>query len=302
MPDGIWRQIEVLLEGARSRVVLVAPFIKVPIFRAALAAIPSEVTDVKCITRWSAEEVAAGVSDPEIFDAAGADGRPTLLLCHSLHAKLYVSDGRCLVGSANLTGKATGKAQPANIELLVEADADHVEVAALLRQLLAESTPATPEIAASVRAQAKLLVANHLAPILVEAENDATARWYPATRAPERLYRVYLGDPSGCPAAVLEGALGDLAHLDLPPGLDMKQFDAAVLQRVYSFPEVAPLIGSGRISSVELEAALLANGAGTAVDAAERALTLTRWLMFFDADLRTVPAGPYDIVRGRQLD
>ena len=281
---------------------MIAPFIKFRIFEAALAAIPRAVTDVTCITRWSAEEVAAGVSDPEIVDAAEADGRPTVLLCHNLHAKLYISDVQCLVGSANLTGKATGKLQPANIELLVEADAGHCEITALLLRLLAESTPATPEIAAAVRARANLLVANGLSPTPIEAEGDEALRWYPTTRAPERLYRVYLGDPRGCPHAILEGALADLAHLDLPPGLDKQQFDAAVRGCIYSFPEIAALLDAGRISSVELEAALLANRVSSAIDAAERALTLTRWLTFFDADLHTVPAGPYDIVRGRQLE
>lgn len=301
MPDGIWRQIEVLLTGATNRVILVAPFIKVPVFEAVLAAIPNIVTDVTCITRWSAEEVAAGVSDPEIMDAAGVDGRPTVLLCHRLHAKVYISDLRCLVGSANLTGKATGKVEPANIELLVETDAEHPEVAALLVQLIAESTLATPEIAAEVRARANLLVGNGLAPLIGQASDGGAVRWYPTTRAPERLYRVYLGDAHGCPNSILEGVLTDLAHLDIPPGLGKQQFDAAVRGRIYSFPEVATLVDSGRISSSELEAALVANGVDATIDAAERALTLTRWLIFFDTDLHTVQAGPYDIVRGKQI-
>jgi hypothetical protein len=206
-----------------------------------------------------------------------------------------------LVGSANLTAKATGKANLPNIELLIETAADRGEVTALLAQLMADSIPATPTVAAEIRARADLLVENGLVSPAIGPERDEMTRWYPTTRAPERLYRVYLGDPRGCPHAILEGVLSDLAHLDLAPGLDRQQFGIAVLERIYTFPEVAELVSSGRTSSVDLEAALLATG-GTSTDAAERALILTRWLICFDALLHTVPSGPYDIVRGRQLE
>ncbi len=66
-------------------------------------------------------------------------------------------------------------------------------------------------------------------------------------------------------------------------------------------PEVSALVEMGRITSVELEIALLNNGVSSAVDAAEKALTITRWLTFFDAELHTVPAGPYEIIRGRRM-
>lgn len=301
MADHIWRQIDSLLASAKDRVLLIAPFIKVPIFEAALAAIPAHVADVTCITRWSAEEVAAGVSDPEIIDVAKADGRPVILLCHNLHAKIYISDQQCLVGSANLTGKATGRIGPANIELLVATDTIHPAISAALQEIKAQSVLATAAIAAEVRARADLLTSNGMLPFGRESAGDTSARWYPVTRAPERLYRVYLGDSTGCTYAVLEGALTDLAHLDIPPGLNEREFREAVLQRIYLFPEVNALERSGQISSTELESALLTSGTNSSVNAAERALTLTRWLIYFDTLLHTVPAGPYNIVRGQQL-
>ena len=70
----------------------------------------------------------AGVSDPEIIEAAKSDERISIALRPSLHAKLYRADGRCLVSSANLTGKATGRVPNANVELSLKVPIDHPEV------------------------------------------------------------------------------------------------------------------------------------------------------------------------------
>ena len=60
--DHIWQQIEQLLADAAREAILVAPFIKKETFQAALAAVPATVQHIRCVTRWSVAEVAAGVS------------------------------------------------------------------------------------------------------------------------------------------------------------------------------------------------------------------------------------------------
>lgn len=127
-PDHVWQQIADLMEDATEEVVIIAPFIKKAIFEETIAVVPSSVQKITCVTRWTPAEVAAGVSDPEIIEAAQSDERISIALCASLHAKLYRADGRCLVGSANLTGKATGRVPNANVELSLKVPIDHPEV------------------------------------------------------------------------------------------------------------------------------------------------------------------------------
>ena len=301
MPDGIWAQLTELLGGAEHRAVLVAPFIKRRVFEDLLAATP--VAEIVCVTRWSPIEVAAGVSDPEIIEAAATDGRTTILLKHDLHAKLYVGDARCLVGSANLTGKAVGRDRQSNLELLVEVGVDHPEVAALLELLLRSSTLATPELAAAVRQQAETLLRTDwlLANPAQTGDAEAPMPWYPVSRTPEVLFDFYSGKREEATFGALDSAAYDLVHLDLPPGLNRASFNVAVRERLRTLPAVESIVERGRMRSTDLEAAL----EETAVDpeATERALTLTRWIVEFLGDeFYTAPTKEYDIIRGRRLD
>lgn len=300
----IWGQIEHLLSATTSRAVLVAPFVKATVLESALAVIPPTVGDITCITRWSLAEVAAGVTDLEIMDVAEADGRPIAVqLRHDLHAKLYVSDSRCLVGSANLTEKGTGRSASPNLELLVSASTDDPDVTAVLADILARSTPATRDLADAVRAQAQLLADYDLA--LLAAGDIAVHQakgWRPNTRVPERVFQVYRGDLTGCSQATLDSVLTDLVVLDLPPGLDKTSFDAAVRRHLYSLPEIAALRDQGRVTSADIEASLVAHQVCTPGEAAEAALIVTRWLLCFDPDLNTVHTGPYEIRRGRSVN
>ncbi|MBY0331046.1 MAG: phospholipase D family protein [Acetobacteraceae bacterium] len=109
------------LAAARSRVLLCAPFIKVGVLRSLLRVIPSQV-EVEVVTRWLPPEVAVGVSDLEVFDLVAARRGATLKLLDRLHAKIYLSDGNALTGSANLTGPALGWLPNANLELLIGLD------------------------------------------------------------------------------------------------------------------------------------------------------------------------------------
>src|SRR4051794_6196082 len=132
--------VERLVTRAADRVILVAPFVKLGVFTRLLRAIPEHVAEIVIITRWAPAEVAAGVSDPEIVSAAEGDGRVRVLLHHRLHAKIYVSDDRCLIGSANLTAKALGLTAQPNIEVLVELPTTSPHIAQVLDLLLQSSS------------------------------------------------------------------------------------------------------------------------------------------------------------------
>ncbi|MCX5340246.1 phospholipase D family protein [Streptomyces atratus] len=299
--DHVWGQIEQLLGGATREVLLVAPFIKKETFQAALAAVPDSVGRIQCVTRWSVAEVAAGVSDPEIADLAEADGRVDISLCHNLHAKLYAADDRCLVGSANLTGKATGRVPAPNIELLIEAELAHPEVRRILDDIDLVAVPGTVELARQIREQAELVRADEDAPqMLVIGESETRARWLPETRNPERLYRVYNGRHRNIASDVLAGVLRDLVHMDIPPGMSEQDFGAEVLDRLRSLPEVRTLAENGALNLDDAKKTLIDGGLHTP-DQAQRAVeTIAKWLSYFD-EVYLVPVGPWEIRQGREI-
>ncbi|MGW2871322.1 phospholipase D family protein [Kitasatospora sp. NPDC001225] len=299
--DHVWRQIEQLLGSATDHVVLVAPFIKKEVFQATLDAVPAGVQKITCITRWSVAEVAAGVSDPEIAELAQRDGRATVLLCHNLHAKLYVADDHCLVGSANLTGKATGRVSAANVELLVEADVAHPEVQRVLAIFEGTTVPGTVELAAQIREQANLMQDDEDSPrVLVPGQEEQPTHWLPETRNPERLYRVYNGRHHQIGSDVLAGVLRDLAHLDIGPGLDEQAFGTAVLARLRAMPELHALTAAGRMNLGDAQADLVATGEFTGEQAQRAVETIAAWLHYFD-DVHLVPIGPWEIRQGKEL-
>lgn len=302
-PDHVWGQLEELLSSARERVVLAAPFIKNEVFAAALAAIGDRDVELLCVTRWAVMEIAAGISDPEIAEIAEQDDRVTIVLCHDLHAKLYVADERCLVGSANLTGRATGRRIPKNLELLVEVPVEHPEVQSALRQIQQTSLPADAEMARQLREQANLLVSDVDRPdfvVVADELNAPRAPWRPETRVPLRLYRVYRGLKCDYPNEILAGVARDLAHLDIQPGLDEAAFSGAVRSRLYELPEVAALAARGSIRLSDLQQSIMEVDGWEEERAQRAAENIAEWLNYFD-DVRIVPTGPWEIRQGREL-
>jgi hypothetical protein len=299
--DHIWQQIRHLLAGTSERVVLVAPFIKKDMFKAALDAVPPGVEDIRCVTRWSVAEVAAGVSDPEIAEIAAADGRPRIDLCHNLHAKLYIADNHCLVGSANLTDKATGRIPTANIELLLSVDTAHPEVQRTLDAIESLCVEASVDLARQIRAQAELMCSDEDAPqVLVAGQGGIRRGWLPETRNPERLYRVYRGRHRNIGSDVLAGILRDLAHLDIPPGLPEPSFAEAVLAGLRSIPETKQLFEVGKLNLEDVKTQLINNSTLTEEQAQRSVETLAQWLSYFH-DVHLVPVGPWEIRQGREI-
>lgn len=133
-------------------------------------------------------------------------------------------------------------------------------------------------------------------------DEDAPTAWYPLSRTPEMLFDFYSGRREEATFGALDSAAYDLVHLDLPPGLDRASFKEAVRRRLRALPAVQAIVEHGRMRSSELEAALEGD---TPPDpgAAERALTLTRWIVEFLGDeFYTSPTNEYDIIRGKRLD
>ncbi|MFI8879509.1 phospholipase D family protein [Streptomyces sp. NPDC055243] len=296
-PGRIWKQIEELMEGAHGRVTLVAPFIKREVLTATLSALPNTVEEIECITRWIPEEVAAGVSDPEIIELIDEDRRLRIALCPSLHAKLYLTGERCLIGSANMTGKATGRAPNANIEILVEAPADHPEVVRVLAEITARTVEATPHMAELVRRQADLLK-EHRPTASDQSREEAPQGWYPVTRRPEALYPYYCGSAQ-LGRSVEAAILRDLALLGMPAGLSETEFSDVIESRLREIPALQPLVAGDRLSNVELQQALQEQAGMTGEQARRTTETIAAWLRHFGRFYTDV--GTWEIRHGQEL-
>ena len=247
-----------LCAGAAAEVVLIAPFMKTTVVKRLLDVVAPEVR-VECVTRWRADEVAAKVTDLEVFDVILERKQATLRLLPRLHAKYFRADGRCLIGSANLTQSALGWSTPSNIELLVDQPADSTELLQFEQSVLNSAHVATEELRDLVREAARRIEVEYLPfsnstadapttsiePIESEIE-DGEKRfdfdtWLPHLRQPADLYLAYKGNLDQLSAASRIAATRDLAVLDPGPGLSEGAFGALIGTLLVQMPIIADL-------------------------------------------------------------
>lgn len=273
-----------LASSAKRELRIVAPFIKAARLQVILDSVASGVA-VIVTTRWRAAEVAAGVSDLEVFDVCRKAGA-TLRLMDRLHAKLYLADGSAaLVGSANVTGMGLGCSTSPNFEILVAVEPSARSLIMTLGAMDADSRPATDAERDAVAAAALEVPA--APPIPADAaSSDAKPLWLPRFRSPDRLQAVYgrMGK-GGRDEGVDEAALSDIVNLRLPADLTPPDFAHAVRTRLRAsamaaaldpllevprrFGEVSRWVGELRPETSRSERQRLAQ-------------TLIRWLVQFD--------------------
>ena len=239
-------RIKELVEGAKKEVILCSPFIKTKVLAIILEALP-EAASVRIVTRWRPAEVVAGVSDLEAYDIARERPNTEFCLLHSLHAKLYLADDNCLVGSANLTASALGWCQDSNLEILLAVRRSDPDVARLLEKL-ATATPATFQIRAEIEKQIMALdapVLDESKEILPNAVKQFGMPWLPRCAAPDKLYTVYQNRET---TIVVEGtradAIADLNDMLPPPGLGTEDFTAYVRDALSQFPSFQRIFNS----------------------------------------------------------
>jgi len=203
-----------------------------------------------------------------------------------------------LVGSANLTGKATGRVPHENLEILVDVALAHPEVQHLLDRIAATAIPATPEIATSVREQANLLGLNDRAVFVTGEADQRPGHWYPTTRRPDRLFPAYRGR-GDFSKAVREGIVYDLAHLDIAPGLSEQDFNQAVKMRLREMPEIQGLLSDGSLGNLELQQTISAQTGAAQREAQRAAENIAAWLKYFDRYYTNVAS--WELRPGREL-
>ena len=239
-------RIKHLLGGASKEVILCSPFIKANALRVILETVPQFVP-VSIVTRWRATEVAAGVSDLAIYDIAKERRYTEINLLQSLHAKLYLADDSCLVGSANLTATGLGWCENSNIEILLAVHRSDPDVERLL-YLLDSAIPATYQIRSEIEKKVAALGSVEL----IDAQDipsdmvpNLSAVWFPRCAAPENLYSVYQDSMT---TVVVEGtradAMADLSALLPPPELEREGFVTYVRSTLQQLPAFRRILDS----------------------------------------------------------
>ena len=236
-------RLKSLLKKARVRVILCAPFVKADVLKTILSIVPTKVP-VQIFTRWRATEVAAGVSDLEVLQIATERPHTELRLLNNLHAKLYLTDDQCLVGSANLTASALGWAENSNVELLIPAKSTDPDIDYLLKRLEAAEI-ATVEIRSKIEELANALKMTRLE----EGENMAgessghQVAWLPRCAAPDKLYEMYSNlETTVVVSGTKEDGLADIKDLQIQPGLSEKVFKTRVQDTLLQIPAFAGII------------------------------------------------------------
>ena len=274
------RRIRVLFERAAGEVAVIAPFIKVDALQSLLEVIPHAVP-LRCVTRWLPREIAAGVSDPEIFGLLEARGHFSLSLVDHLHAKIYIADDRCLAGSSNVTLTGLGEAHgQENIEVLVETTIDDPAVVAALDAISEAERPATRAMAQAARRLADNLETS------TGAMADHDAPWFPSSRRPEQAYRMYSQPPAGYLGAADRVLLADVARADISPGVSENHFRAAVRTLLASIPISGRIIeGTGDTTLTRADVQpYLETRAGEQFSTQDLWMAFVNWMAYFYAD------------------
>lgn len=291
---------DILLDSARSArldACLIAPFIKAEVIERIFSQLSDDVR-VNVITRWIPAEIAAGVSDLEVFDVVSTRPGAKLFLNGMLHAKLYRFDQIYKLGSANLTGKALGWRAPSNIEILRPVDGRDDDLRQLENALLSSSMLADARYREEVQRQVNLLVNSGFDSRLLAAEiGGLPASWLPTCPSPEKLWDVY-SDPESARRRMVESAFkaagADIACLQIGRGLSEIQFYRVMSGALNQMPLVRLIEREAETGlDAKKAAALIAAAGGAAPYSTDQMWEiLAAWLQYYFPDrYRMEPMG-----------
>lgn len=300
-----------LCEQATNEVVIVAPFIKCAAIERLLGAIPLGTEIINCVTRWRPEEIAAGVSDIEVFDILQKRSAARLFIHPVLHAKYFRVDDKCLFGSCNLTGHALGWVTPANLELMFGASANDQRLREFERILFALSFEASERLKCEIAKAADIIAARDGARIENFESTYTVAvisedQWLPLCTRPDNLFEIYAEE--GIDRIVswtLEAGRRDLRHLRIPEGLARGTFykfvaattqQTPLVQRIYEASSEAITPEAGATLVREFVA-----GRSCEYSFEQHWNTIKAWLLYFLPHLYRQPSGSNDLKKGMQL-
>ena len=299
-----------IVRSAEDTLVIVAPYIKVATLKKVVDEIASGSPALTCVTRWLPEDIAAGVCDLEILDVIEGFPGGKLLVHPHLHAKYYRGDGRCLVGSANLTSRGLGWTTPANVELLIEMSSDFDSLREWEVALLNSAVPATQELQKNIRREADRLLANSALSQPPEVEQIADERasalqWVPRCPVPERLWDVYSGEKlETIISATQKTAQEDLSDLAVPAGLTKNLFESYIIGILKQMPLIAEIdtLALSGLSDSQAQTFLENRlGDSTPYPTDETWRILKDWLIYFFRQTYRLEVEQEVIVKGQNI-
>lgn len=302
-------QLLELVSSAKKRVVLVAPFIKVDALQRVLDAIPiSAGLHIDCVTRWRPEDIVDGVCDLEIFEVITDRENAQLWRHPNLHAKFFRADQSCLLGSANLTGRALGWRLPTNLELLVELDMGRHELQKWEKSLMRSCISVTAELRDLIAHQAADLAAQRpkTTSIDVEHDDDPSFRWIPLCPSPERLFKVYAGelDEAKMVRSAFEFAQRDLRTLGPPKGYSEEQFLEYVADRLQQLEVVQKVVSASSSGVSDSQAAeLIADyiDVSSMIGPTDAWRILKQWMMHFFPEQYRIEVSQEVLIKSRTI-
>lgn len=230
--DRIGDRIRTLFSQSPVHVTVVAPFIKVTALESLLSIVPDS-SQLRCVTRWLPQDIAQGVTDLEVLDVIENRGNGTLTLVDNLHAKIYVADDVCLVGSSNVTLRGFGDISQGNVEILVETTLDDPGVATALAEIAHYERPATRTLANQLRQSVELLTEGAI-------HQTGKLGWIPLSFKPESAFHLYSQFQSTYNSDLLlesdRVVLEDIFRADVVPDNSEFDFVRTIREKLASIP------------------------------------------------------------------
>lgn len=234
--ESIGNKILQIFSNSKNEAIIIAPFIKYDILDKIIANIDDSIK-IRCASRWKVDEVAAGISDIEIWPLLKQRGNSCLYIYDNLHAKYYRSDNTVFIGSANLTQKAFGWKEQCNYEIMVQFDINEMDLTKFEDDLFERATPVNDELYhryfSAVEKYKKLhLVAKPPSYKDLKVELTETFQpdnlWLPRCFLPNIVYKIYMSETEGLPPEIVQDGLRDLLSLDICPGLNEELFNELI--------------------------------------------------------------------------
>ena len=299
-----------IVGSARGRVVIAAPYIKSPTLRTVMGAVSDAVDEVICITRWLPEDVACGVCDLGILEDVMSHEGGRLLVHPHLHAKYYRGGDRCLVGSANVTGRGFGWRTPGNVELMVELPAKFPGLGEWETALVGSAVGATEELRDRIGEEAERQELKGRRYCLPEVDGGlenqgGVADWVPECPVPERLWDVYNGGGGETMVSSARGgASRDIEALAPPRGLTKSLFEEYIagIMRQMPFIEEIDRLARGGLTDSEAHRLLEEREKVTSAPGGDRTWRVVKdWLVYFFPETYRLETGQEVLLKGKRL-
>jgi hypothetical protein len=231
-PVSVFKTLTELLDGAKSEVVIVSPFITFDLLQKLLSGVNSGVK-VTVVTRFRPEEIVKNLNSLKVFDLLVGRDNGHLRLAYHLHAKYYRIDSQVIFGSGNLTNKGLNTYAGGNHEIMVKLDSQFPGVGSFENRIFGNSTMPTASLIADLQRCVDELALSNLTPLIPKIQSNGPAAlegvgWIPCCESPSSIFNVYNNELAEIDKIVVEDARSDLEYLSIPVGLSRDYFNKYV--------------------------------------------------------------------------